>query len=292
MGKKIFVSYSHRDQDWVRNRLAVCLHAGGTGVLIDEERMRVGSDPVVGQMDALQDEADASLLVITSTYLASDYCRHEMDRAITKRAFVAVRRDDSVMPDGLADYLHADLRSQSDEGQWRKLLDACEADLGCGAAAWLEARDDAKLYLQRGDSVNLVVSGRPRWRELVACLEREIPSMRRINLDDGTTADRPGLVREILRAHGDGRDVPKPPRDLGVLSEFLKQRRPVVAFLRFDHVRHRPYQIDFFANLRFHLEERNLTMLIESTAPFASLLPDGHAMSSLTSIKKIELRGR
>ncbi|MBL8293442.1 MAG: toll/interleukin-1 receptor domain-containing protein [Bryobacterales bacterium] len=180
MGRKIFISYSHRQKDWVRDKLVACLRAGGTDVVIDDERMRVGG-PVVGQMDTLQDGAEASLLVLTNEYLASEYCRHEMDRAVAKGAFLVVRRDDCSVPDALAGHLHADLRPGSDAGQWTKLLEACEADLGCGVVEWLEARDDARRYLQRGDSVNLVVSGRVRWRELVACLEREMPTMRRIN---------------------------------------------------------------------------------------------------------------
>lgn len=291
MGKKVFVSYSHRQSKWVFDRLVPCLLAGGTEVLIDEDRLRVGPK-VIGQMDALQDQADASLLVFTEEYLASAYCRHEMDRAIGRDAFIPLQLGDCTLPDPVPDHLYADLRNGADAAQWRKLLEACGADLGCDAPHWLEARDEARRYLLRGDSVNLVVRGRPKWRELIAQLKAEVPTLERINLDDGATVDRPGLVREILRTHGDTRAVPDEPRDLGTLSEFLKQRRPLLAFLRFDHVRHRPYQVDFFANLRYHLEERNLTMLIESSAPFASLLPDGHAMSSLTSIKKIELRGR
>lgn len=51
---RIFTSYSHRQEDWVLERLAPCLTAGGVEVLIDRERFRVGHG-VVGQMDAVQD---------------------------------------------------------------------------------------------------------------------------------------------------------------------------------------------------------------------------------------------
>jgi len=247
---------------------------------------------VVGQMDALQDQADSSLLVFSPEYLASAYCVHEMDRAVARGAFLPVLRNACVLPKPIPNHLYADLQSDDDAAQWQKMLDACGADLGCGAPDWLRTLDDAKRYLTRGDSVNLVVSGKPKWRELITRLESELAGLRRINLDDGKTAERPGLVREILRAYGDGRPVPESPKDLGLLSEFLGNQVSTLAFLRFENVVPRDYGFDFFANLRFHLEERNLTMLIESRVPFASLLPQDHPMSTWTNIKQIELRGR
>jgi hypothetical protein len=58
-----FVSYSHQQAHWVIDRLAPCLEAGGAEVLIDRDRFAVGK-AVVGQMDALQDQADKQLLVL------------------------------------------------------------------------------------------------------------------------------------------------------------------------------------------------------------------------------------
>ena len=255
-------------------------------MLIDEAQLRVGGR-VLGQLDALQDGADASLLCFTPEYLASPYCRHEMDRAILRDQFVPVKLADCAVP--TAEHLHADLRKEA-ASEWDKMLLACGADLGCEAPHWLSVRDDVRRDLGRGVSVNLVVSGKPRWRELLKALE--LPHLRQINLDNGKTADQPGLVREILRAHGDLRAVPEEPKDIGLLSEFLEERKPALAFLRFDHVVRRPYRTEFFDNLRFHLEERNLTMLIESTATLASLLPAEHKNSSLASIRLVELRGR
>lgn len=56
--------------------------AGCAEVLIDRERFHAGRG-VRGQMDATQDKAEVHLLVLTPDYLASDYCRHEMDRALS-----------------------------------------------------------------------------------------------------------------------------------------------------------------------------------------------------------------
>ena len=80
---RIFVSYSHRQGDWVWNRLVPCLRAGGAEILIDRERSMLGKG-VVGQMDAVQDTADRHLLVLSPEYLASGYCKHEMKRALKK----------------------------------------------------------------------------------------------------------------------------------------------------------------------------------------------------------------
>ena len=75
-------SYSHRQGQWVWERLVPILRAAGCAeVLIDRERFRAGRG-VKGQMDATQNQADVSLLVLTPDYLASDYCRHEMTRAL------------------------------------------------------------------------------------------------------------------------------------------------------------------------------------------------------------------
>ena len=78
---KTFVSYCHRQGDWVWGRLVPCLKAGGAEVLIDRDRFELGK-AVIGQMDALQDQADKHLLVLSADYLSSPYCCHEMDRAI------------------------------------------------------------------------------------------------------------------------------------------------------------------------------------------------------------------
>ena len=78
---KVFVSYSHRQGEWVRDALVPVLRASGAEVLVDWERFRAGF-AVVGQMDSTQDRADRHVLVLSSDYLASDDRRHEMERAI------------------------------------------------------------------------------------------------------------------------------------------------------------------------------------------------------------------
>lgn len=83
MSKKIFISYCHKQEDWVWQRLKPCLDAGGAEVLIDRDHFKAGIK-TVSQMDDAQNRADASLLVLTPDYLASDHCLHEMRRAIAR----------------------------------------------------------------------------------------------------------------------------------------------------------------------------------------------------------------
>ena len=78
---RIFISYSHQQGDWVCRRLVPCLEGGGAVVLIDRERFKLGK-AIVGQMDALQDNAERHLLVLSPDYLGSNYCQHETQRAL------------------------------------------------------------------------------------------------------------------------------------------------------------------------------------------------------------------
>ncbi len=286
MGKKVFVSYSHVQGDWVWQRLVPCLRAAGVELLIDEERMKVGHS-LIDSMDALQDAADTSLLTLSPEYLNSSYCQHELSRALARGTVLPVLRKDCEVRSELLPVLRADLRDDRLTGPWDKLIDACEAELGVDAPSWLSARDDVSRYLDRGQSVNLLVSRYPKWRPLVQHLNAPT-----IDLDDGTTAYRAGLVRQMLCALGHSGSVPDEPKDLGLFSEFLHQHgRAMLCLIGFDHAIHRSYGVDLFSTLRFHIHARRLVLLIESRVPLSSLLPRDHPLSSL-DIRTVELRGR
>ena len=132
MPKYVFVSYSHQQGEWVWDRLVPCLRAGGVEVLIDRERFAAGR-ALVGQMDATQDAADVHVLVLSPEYLASDFCVHEMERAIaTDPGFehgtvVPVRRCDCPLPDAIRgpNPFYADLRDDGAAGPWDLVLRAC-----------------------------------------------------------------------------------------------------------------------------------------------------------------------
>jgi hypothetical protein len=303
---RVFVSYSHRQDDWVWDRLVPVLKAGGAEVLIDRERFRAGVG-LVGQMDALQDSAHRHLLVLSGDYLASDYCRHELDRALaadpgcSRGALIPVVRHACAIPAGLSGPplagpgpLRLDLEDDSNPEPWDKLLAACNADLGTPAPHWLDVRDRVARYLGRGQSVNLVVRVRVQWRAMLDHLKAErLPGLALVNLEQGAAASRRGLIAEILQRLGRRVEVPAAPDDLAELDRVIGAGDgALVCLMHFDQVAVRPqYGHDLFAALRYlMMDARKLVLLVESRMPFAALLPRGHPLSEM-DIKTVELRG-
>lgn len=303
MPRKVFVSYSHKQGEWVWDRLVPVLKAGGVELLIDRERFRLGR-AVFDQMDALQDEADIHLLCLSEDYLASGPCRHEMDRAIAldpeskKGIVIPVKLAPVDLPDALAtrNPLYADLRDDRDAGIWALVLGACEADLGTTAPQWLEARDETRRFLARGDSVSLVTRGDGiAWRALLASVpDGALAPLAVVDLSNPVAASRRGLIEEILRVLGIPGSVPPPPEDLVFFGKALGgERLRRLALTHFDLVRERSdLNHDFFAALRYMVaEEKRLVLLLQSRNNLSQLLPDGHPISLLQT-HQVELKGR
>lgn len=298
---EVFVSYSRHQGDWVWGRLVPVLKAGGAEVLIDRERFEAGLG-LVGQMDAAQDQADRQLLVLSDDYLGSDYCLHELDRAIAKDPdfsrgiTIPVMRYACMLPDCLTkpDPLRLDLQDDSQPEPWAKLLAACAAELGADVPHWLAVRDRIMRFLERGQSVNLVVNGQVRWRTLLDHLRAEhFPELALVNLDKGSTARRRGLILEILNQLGHRPTMPDEPDDLAEFDRLIGTGpRASVALTHFDQVVARPqYGIDLFAALRYlMMDARKLVLLVQSRTPFLGLLPRDHPLSEI-DIKTVELRG-
>lgn len=305
--KRIFISYSWKQGEWVWDRLVPCLKAGGAKVFIDRERFEAGK-ALTGQMDAMQDKASRHVLVFSPDYLSSPPCMHEMERAIArdprfkKQIVIPVLRETCTLPTkiGTPNPLYVDLCKDKQPEQWVNLMDACGADLGIAAPAWLAARDELRLYVRRKQSVNLVVRGRPKWEELMENIASEydpkgpLPPPATINLEDPLCTSRKGLVTQIVRALGGNIPVPQEPEDLATLGNFVDalSSRTCVALLRFDVVPHRPgYGIDFWTALRHMVTENKLFLLIQSRTPLQDLLPENHPMSSgFTSLRTVELK--
>ncbi len=297
MPKKDFISYSHPQGEWVWDRLVPCLKAGGTEIPIDRERFEAGK-ALIGQMDATQDAAEASVLVLSPEYLASAPCRHEMKRAVQRDpqfeagAVIPVMRRKCDRPrllKGPKEPLYVDLRRDRKAEPWDLLLSACNADLGTDAPQWLAARDEVRRFLKRGQSVNLVVLGDGiAWRQLIEALD--IPDLGIVDLQKGSTASRQGLVREMLRSLGVDARVPAEPEDLAEFDRVLDERdQSWIALTHFDLAAGR-FGVDLFAALRYHtMESRRLVLLVHSRQAFAALLPEGHPLSTI-DIKTIELR--
>lgn len=299
---KIFVSYCHAQGQWVYERLAPCLRAGGADVLIDRERFRLGK-AVVGQMDATQDLADKHVLVLSRDYYKSRYCQHEMNRALRvdprfERGLVLpVKVDNSPLPAKIQrpNPLYADLTDDSEIAPWDRLLQQCDADLGSSAPAWLKARDQIVRFLKRAQSVNLVVGDGVAWRGLLEHLARDhLPGLGRVDLASGATSSRPALVHEILKVLSRPMPVPAVPDDLVVLHNALSED-PVsyLVLAHFDLVDTRQdYDVNLFWALRtLMMEKRKLVLLIQSHRPFATLLPKNHPISAI-DVKTVPLERR
>ena len=301
MPKSVFISYCHKEGDWVWNRLVPCLRAGGADVHVDRERFEVGK-AVVGQMDSVQDGAAMAVLVLSSDYLNSPYCIHEMERAIrrdpkfARGIVVPIKRVRCTLPAKIKrpNPLYVNLQNDSKADQWGLLLQSCEADLGAPAPHWLDALHETCRFLQGDNSVNLVVRNRPKWRELIREIRSRIADLGEVDLHAGTTASRKALVEEILQTCGAPATVPDEPNDLVILNRALLNRSVSrLAMIHFDMVRFRQsYDVNLFGTLRYlMMDARKLVLLIESREFFANLLPQGHPLSSITTIKTVELNG-
>lgn len=290
---KVFVSYRHAQGDWVWTHLVSTLEAGGATVLIDKDRFRAG-DGVLGQMDALQDEAAATIAVLSAEYLASDYCRHEMERAARKEnhRLVPLVRGDCEIPEIIEKpdpLLRVDLRPDAPLDQWGLLLDACEAP------AWRRGIRLAVQRLSENRSVNLVADSKHLWSPFLKRVRAQLAGyLGEVDLQDGRTTTRHGLVQMILNQFGYSGTVPKRPEDLVELSQVLngKSTASRLALLHFDlAARRSTYRLDFFTSLRDLMENRKLALLAQSHEEFANLLPRDHPLSALGPlITTIELR--
>lgn len=305
MATSVFVSYSHEQGDWVWDRLVPVLRAGGADVLIDREQFEAARR-LYRQMDEVQDRAELNLLVLSPQYLASKACQHEMQRAIArdpkfdKGVTVPIKRVDCTLPPAIKrpNPLYLDLRDDRTADAWDLLLRKCGGDLGMAAPDWLRARDTVRMFLDRGDSANLVVTGRALWRPLLGNLQEQASlGLGVVKLDSTEAMHRPSLVREILHQCGcpTPRSVPGKPEDLVTLGRSLKAlpRAPRLALTSFDHVAHRMdnYEVDLFVALRDLMDVRKLVLLVQSRTPFENLVPQDHPLSKIT-IHAVDLKGR
>ena len=301
---KVFISYSHAQGTWVHDRLAPCLKAAGAEVLLDVDRFQLGKG-VVGQMNAVQDMADRHILVLSKDYLASDYCQHEMKRALKldakldKGLVLPLLRVDCSLPKPFSGWnpaLYAKFIDDSQPEPWLKLFASCAAhELGATAPDWLKARDEIAQKLSRDISVNLLTRPGSNWPALLSQLkENHFPGMGVINLEDPDTVTRRGLMTAICKDLGHATPLPEEPYDLSGFKAVLQARTMThIAITHFDLVPHRPsFDVDFFAALRyFIMDQRKLTLLIQSRSALATLLPKDHPLSNINNAY-IELIGK
>jgi hypothetical protein len=116
-----------------------------------------------------------------------------------------------------------------------------------------------------------------------------------VDLHSGQTETRRLLVREILRVcTGYRSELPK--HDLAELERVLSsQEHTLLALTHFDMIKEkkdRNFDANFFSCLRYLImDQRKLTLLVGSDAPFPSLLPANHRLSEV-EMETVELRAR
>lgn len=298
MARKVFISYSHKQAAWVREVLYPVLAAGGAEITIDYKEFAAGI-AVRKQMKEAQARAEVHLLVFTPDYLASDYCRAEMqyafavDPGFEDGAVLPIILETCTLPPEIttASPLYVDLTGdrRRDPDAWRLVMQRCEADLGTSVPDWIAAFGRTIDALQRRKSVNLLIKRTARWGELIAQVKLAFPEMGVVDLESGKNVSRRGLVAEILRAVANYHSS-IPEDDLAVLELVLESQGPSILTLkRFEAAAGRNYGNDLYHSLR-HLimEKRLLTLVVQSEAPFASLLPSWHPLSHL-EMETVEL---
>jgi hypothetical protein len=135
--------------------------------------------------------------------------------------------------------LYADQCDDRQSDPWTLMLQQCgAAGLGTTAPVWLAARDEMARYLERNQSVNLVVDNGVNWRALLEHLVNDYPlGLARVDLEDPDTTSRRGLLATIAKALGERVSLSDKPRDLADFKALLHTAPGLDADLRADLVK-------------------------------------------------------
>lgn len=126
----VFISYSHRDQDWVRKDLLSKLEEKGLQVCIDYRDFEAGAASVAEMRRAVS-TSRKTLLVLTNHYLRSSWTEFELlmiqtlDPGNRQRRLIPLRKEECPLPTEIGYLNFVDFANPVDrEIEWRKLLTA------------------------------------------------------------------------------------------------------------------------------------------------------------------------
>lgn len=126
----VFLSYSHRDNEWVRQDLLPKLEANALAVLIDFRDFEAGA-PTIVEIQRAIDESRKTLLVLSDNYLQSEWTTFErflvqtVDPTNAHRKLIPVRRDNCALPRSISYLTYVDLADPEYHAvEWQKLLRA------------------------------------------------------------------------------------------------------------------------------------------------------------------------
>jgi hypothetical protein len=116
----IFISYSHQDKEFV-DRLAVRLTEERVHVWLDRVELRIG-DSLTQRIEAALQSASAVLVVLSSAFVESDWCRRELTAGLVRELeehrvlVLPLFIQDCQVPLFLRDKLRADFRLEFEQG--------------------------------------------------------------------------------------------------------------------------------------------------------------------------------
>jgi hypothetical protein len=124
--RDVFISYSHRDGEWVRNVLLPRLEARGFSVVIDFRDFKAGAFSVE-QMEKAVQECRRLLVILTPAYIESEWARLEnvmaqvLDPAAVQRKIIPAMRVKCEIPLRLR-VLHYRSLVTDDGQEWERLI--------------------------------------------------------------------------------------------------------------------------------------------------------------------------
>ena len=284
---KVFISYSHQQDEWVLDRLAPVLECAGVEILIDQRNVGAGKD-IGRQVLGSQDQADKQILVFSPDYFKSDWCIPEMNHALEinkqtgQELIIPVIRVSCESPEPLKNTRHVNLIDDGSEDEWKKLLDACEADLKIPAPYWLQKRDELRDVLGQDQSVNLVLDSKFNWRALLKHLKNpyitknKIPDFKSVDLNSGAADTRRNLVKCIVNTFGGTPDF-KEDGELAFLDRFFKGKHGWcrLEFQHMDTIKSKDdFDVKLFNALCHLVDERALLLFMISRDSLLNLLPN------------------
>lgn len=127
-----FISHSSKDKQ-IATQLAQCLRARAIDVWIDHEQIRFG-DSVPGKIAEGLNRCDAILVLVSSSFVTSSWCRSEYEPLLTREinekrsVVIPLRLDDAQVPVLLSAKRYADLR----QGLTESMLDELAETIAYG----------------------------------------------------------------------------------------------------------------------------------------------------------------
>lgn len=134
----IFISYSHKDKDFV-DKVAMSLAHNRIPVWLDRWELRVG-DSLLGRVQQAITDAGLLLVVLSKSSVRSSWCKKEINagllRELEKRrvSILPILKEDCNIPLFLRDKLYADFRTDFKTGM-NNLLDAATSHTNAALGA-------------------------------------------------------------------------------------------------------------------------------------------------------------